>query len=279
MRRLPLACLLMLAACSPRSEGGGQGGIVSLNPCTDALLVELGDPAQIAALSSYSSTPGQSSLPLAVARRFPSTRGTMEEVLAARPSVVISGGFTPPATAQAYSRMGVRLVELGIASTVEDSDAQIRQMAALLGHRQRGEALVARIHAALAQAAPPAGQARVPTLVWHGGGLVAGPHTLISDVMARVGLAPLSATKGLSQAQYLPLEAVVADPPALVLAVAHSGEGRSGARALTHPVLDRLPYTGRAELEPSLEYCGGPTIIALAQRLAQIRQNLPQEHP
>ncbi|WP_246027170.1 ABC transporter substrate-binding protein [Novosphingobium umbonatum] len=257
--------------------------MVSLNPCTDALLVELGDPAQIAALSSYSSTPGQSSLPLTVARRFPSTRGTMEEVLAARPSVVVSGGFTPPATAQAYRRMGVRLVELGIASTVEESDAQIRQMAALLGHRQRGEALIARIHTALAQAAPPAGQAAVPTLVWHGGGLVSGPHTLISDVMARVGLAPLSATKGLSQAQYLPLEAVVADPPALVLAVAHSGQGtdgrRSGARAISHPVLDRLPHTRRAELDPSLEYCGGPTIIALAQRLAQIRQDLPQEHP
>jgi len=276
--------LLVLAACSPRSGDRVQGGIVSLNPCTDALLVELGDRAQIAALSSYSSTPGQSSMPLAVARSFPSTSGTMEEVLAARPSVVVSGGFTPPATSAAYRKMGVRLVELGIASSVEDSDAQIRQMAALLGHRERGEALVARIHAALAQAGPPAGQAPVPTLVWHGGGLVAGPHTLISDVMARVGLAPLSATKGLSQAQYLPLEAVVADPPALVLAVAHSGEGRSNARAITHPVLDRLPHTSRAELDPALEYCGGPTIIRLAQRLAEIRQSLnrqsvPREHP
>ena len=70
-------CALVLAACAPapaREAAPAQPSIVSLNPCTDAVLVEVADPVQILALSSYSSDPNASSMDLAVARRFPAVK-------------------------------------------------------------------------------------------------------------------------------------------------------------------------------------------------------------
>ena len=88
------------------------------------------------------------------ARRFAATTGTVEEIAALRPDVVVSGTFTAPATRAALARLGIPLVEVPIAPTVAESEAQIRHLARLAGQPQRGDALIARIESALAAAAP-----------------------------------------------------------------------------------------------------------------------------
>jgi iron complex transport system substrate-binding protein len=267
---LGLAMALAVGACTPPPPlRESQPRIISLNPCTDALLVELGDADTIVALSGYSRDPRQSSMDVALARRFGTMDGTMEAVVAARPTLILSGSFTPQATRSAYARLGLRLEEFGMAATVEESEGQIRRMAALLGHPERGKALVARIQAGLRAAqwhAKPAS-----ALVWHGGGLVAGPNTLISELLLHTGFSPISATRHLGQGQFLPLEAVVADPPAAILTVSRA-DGGQGTHGLSHPVLAGIKAMRRYQLDPTLEYCGGPTIIRAATRLAQIRR-------
>ncbi|HEX4847099.1 MAG TPA: ABC transporter substrate-binding protein, partial [Novosphingobium sp.] len=153
VRRLAPLLALVLGACAPgaaKEAGPGLPTLVSLNPCTDAVLTEVADPQQILAISAYSHDPASSSMDLNTARKFPAVSGTVEEVLALHPDVVIGTPFMSPATTQAFDRLGLRLEQVGIATTVEDSLAQVRQIAALAGHPDRGEALVDRIEAALA---------------------------------------------------------------------------------------------------------------------------------
>ncbi|WCT76093.1 ABC transporter substrate-binding protein [Novosphingobium humi] len=271
---LALLGALMVGACSPAMPKVPPSRIISLNPCTDALLVELADRDQIGALSAYSRDPAQSSMDVARARAFPFTRGAMEEVIAAQPSMVVSGSFTPAATRAAYARMGLRLKEFSMASTVEESEAQIRRMAALLGHPDRGEAMIARINRAMRQAAPPPGAKPLPALIWHGGGLVVGGETLVSDLLRRTGFTPFAAIRGMGQSQFLPLERMVVDPPRVLLVIGHGDAdgGREGRRVLGHPVLAQLRAMQRFDFDAGLEYCGGPTIVRAAQRLAQIRR-------
>lgn len=271
---LALLGALMVGACSPAMPKVPPSRIISLNPCTDALLVELADRDQIGALSAYSRDPAQSSMDVARARAFPFTRGAMEEVIAAQPSMVVSGSFTPAATRAAYARMGLRLEEFSMASTVEESEAQIRRMAALLGHPDRGEAMIARINRAMRQAAPPPGAKPLPALIWHGGGLVVGGETLVSDLLRRTGFTPFAAIRGMGQSQFLPLERMVVDPPRVLLVIGHGDAdgGREGRRVLGHPVLAQLRTMQRFDFDAGLEYCGGPTIVRAAQRLAQIRR-------
>lgn len=267
---LPLAAIL--SGCIPQTRADvppaqTRPTIVSLNPCTDAILTEVADRDQVLALSHYSADPRSSSLDPAVVRRYAITRGTVEEVVSLQPDLVIDGSFIDPANALAYRRMGLRLETFGMAATVPEARAQVLRLAALTGHPDRGTALVARIDAALAAAAPPAGTRPVSTLLWEPGGIVPGDATLIVDLMRRAGLANFAAARGLGQGQQLPLERVLADPPQLVIT--------AGAdRALAHPALAHLTDTRRATFAPGLLYCGGPTIIRAAARLAQVRRAL-----
>lgn len=245
--------------------------IVSLNPCTDAVLVEVADPRQIAALSSYSSDPASSSMDLAVARRFPAVDGSVEEVIALHPDLVVGSTFVSPATRSALARLGLRYEGFGINPSVADSLAQIRTIAALAGHPGRGEALVARIEAALAANAPPPGAA-VAAIVWQSSGIVPGRDTLISELLTRTGFVNAAAAKGMGQADVLPLEVMLADPPRLILAAGNPVSNED--RMLGHPVLASLGGTRRERYEPALLWCGGPTIIRAAERLGAIRRSL-----
>jgi iron complex transport system substrate-binding protein len=279
MNKAVVLLALALVACSPTpaSEAPRQyPAIVSLNPCTDAILVEVADPAQILALSHYSQDAASSSMDLATARRFASTGGTVEEVLALHPDLTVSGNFMSPATVGAMQRLGLRLEQLPIASTVEASKAQVRALARLAGHPERGEALVARIEAALTAAAPPpdgaAASGPISAVVWQSGGMVPGGGTLIAELLRRTGFTSFSAARGMKQADVLPLEAMLADPPDLILT---AGEPRANEdRLLAHPALAALADTRRERLDPSLLWCGGPTIIRAAERLAAVRQSL-----
>ncbi|WP_369821010.1 ABC transporter substrate-binding protein, partial [Novosphingobium sp. CCH12-A3] len=226
---------------TPESRATARPTIVSLNPCTDAILAEVADPAQILAISHYSKDPRSASMDARLASVLPATRGTVEEVLALKPDLVLGSTFIDPATASAYQRLGLRLETLGMASTIEASQEQIRQIATLSGHPERGEALIARIDAALAAAAPPAGVRPIETVVWQSGGMVPGDGTLIADLLRRTGYTNFAAARGLGQADLLPLEKMLADPPELILVAGQSAEtGKGDDRVLSHPALKAL---------------------------------------
>ena len=190
--------------------------------------------------------------------RFPATGGTVEEIVALRPDVVVASSFLQPATGSALDRLGIPVVRLGIAGTVADSEGQVRELARLAGHPARGEALVERIERALAAAAPPAGSPPIPAIVWQGGGLVPGDASLIARLMRHTGFANAAAARGLGQGAVLPLEAMLADPPRVIF-TAGSPQAEED-RLLSHPALGALSGTGRARFDPRLLFCGGPTI-------------------
>ncbi|MFZ1742787.1 MAG: ABC transporter substrate-binding protein [Pontixanthobacter sp.] len=263
--RFVLVFAAMLAGCSsqpPPRATSAHPTIVSLNPCTDAILAEVAQPVQILALSHYSQDSQASSMDVATARKFAVTGGTVEEILALKPEVVVAGSFMPPATRNALSDLGIRVETFGIASTIAESDAQIRTLARIAGHPAAGDALVERIDTAVSDArtnAPP-----LSAVLWQPDGIVPGEGALVSDLMRRAGFASHSAARGLKQADFLSLEQMLADPPQVLLL---AGQERSQQ----HPALARLRATHRAKFDASLLYCGGPTIIRAVERLKAIR--------
>lgn len=279
MRHLALLLLVVTGACSPSPGQESPLGavtirptVVSLNPCADAILVEVADPEQLLAISHYSRDPASSSMDVAKAQRLRATSGSVEEIAALRPDVVVAGTFLPPASAQALKDLGIRVVQVGIADSVAQSETQVRQLAALTGNREAGEFLAGRMERALADAAPADGGKPVPAIVWQSGGIVAGDNSLIADLLRRTGFENAAAARGLKQADYIPLEAMVAHPPEVLFSAgsSHSEEDRM----LAHPALQALKGTRRAQFESSLLWCGGPTIIRAAARLAEVRNGL-----
>lgn len=249
---------LALSGCAsaPPPAPTAHPTIVSLNPCTDAILAEVAGPGQILAISHYSRDPQASSMDPAVARGFPITGGTAEEVAALAPDIVVGSIFIAPATRAALETLGLRVETFGSAATVEESVAQVRALANLAGHPERGEALARRIEASAGRTGGPP----VEAAMWQPGGIVPGKGTLVSDLMRRAGMSSYAEARGMAQGDYLPLERIAADPPELLLV---AGEER-GQR---HPLLARIPGLTVARFEPRLFYCGGPSIPAAMERL------------
>nr|KIS34063.1 iron ABC transporter substrate-binding protein [Novosphingobium sp. P6W] len=250
----------------------GHPRIVSLNPCTDAVLAQVASPGQLLAISHYSHDPSATSMDIAEAARFGDTSGTVEEIAALAPDVVVASSFMAPMTVQALRDMGMRVVLEPIPSDVAGSLAQVRSLAALAGNRSVGEALVGRIETALFYAAPAAGTPPVPALLWESGGIVAGDNTLIVDLMRRSGFANAAAARGLGQADFLPLERVLANPPRVIFTVGSPAAEED--RMLRHPALAQVKGMTRAPLDRSLLWCGGPTIPRALARLVQVRREL-----
>jgi iron complex transport system substrate-binding protein len=63
------------------------------------------------------------------------------------------------------------------------------------------------------------------------------------------------------------LEQVLADPPELVLAAADQ-------QMLTHPVLRQQTDIAYETFDPSLLFCGGPSIPRALERLVEVRESL-----
>ncbi len=266
---------VLLAGCSPQAAPVATKGaptIVSLNPCTDAILAEVAGPEQVLALSHYSRDPRASSMDAARARQFGVTGGTVEEVLALKPDMVIASAFISPATRAGLESLGIRVETFGIASSVDESDAQIRRIAAFAGNPAGGEVLAKKIDAALAAATPPAGAAPIPAVLWQPSGIVPGEGALVSELLRRAGFSSHSAAIGMGQADYLSLEQAIASPPQLLLVAGQE-------RTQLHPALDALPDMHRAAFDPGLLYCGGPTIIKAMARLAKVRARIVDESP
>lgn len=266
--------LAALVAATAASAAPAPRRIVSLNPCLDAILVQVADRGQIAALSAYSRDPGQSAI-AAVARTYPFTRGSADEVVALRPDLVLASRMGPAALNAVLPRLGVRVERFAVPSSVDESLAQVDRIARLAGHPDRGAALDARIRAALAAAAPRPGEPRLAALTYEYRGLASGPGTLVDELMRRAGFDNQALRYGLRRTGPAPLEAVLADPPQVLLAGRTApGEPRWADRTLSHPALRRLAR--RIPVEPfpeTLMFCGGPTMAEEAAALAAARED------
>lgn len=260
---------LLLTGCAP-AAGTPGGGIVSLNPCSDQLLLALVPHERVAAISHYSRDPASSSIPADLAARFRTTAGTAEEVIALAPDLVVATSMTPAATREAFARAGLRTVYLSSPTTIAASQTQIRELARAVGAEARGAALNRRIDDAVNAAAHSGPQ--VPALMYLSGDLVNGGGTLLGELLNRAGFRDAAADYGLTMTTTLPVETILARPPALILAPL--GDGRTAA--IRRRLLRRIGANVReADFPRALMNCGGPTIPDALARLRDIRARVP----
>ncbi len=272
------AVIAGMASFSPAcaNEMAPPTRIVSLNPCLDILLVELVTHERIAAISHYSRDAWRTTI-ADDARALPITYETAEEVVALRPDLVIAGRHSALATRNALKRVGIRFELFDVPTSIEQSHAQIRQLAALLQEPARGEAMIARIDAAIAAARPRSQRASTPALtaaVYQPGGMTAGADTITDELMRIVGLDNVSARRGIYEHMPMALEDLLREPPNLLLI----GETSPGAvmhaeRVINHRALRALEHRMlRVEYPARMLYCAGPTLIHALEALVAARE-------
>jgi iron complex transport system substrate-binding protein len=269
--RLVLAAGLLLtgfalsaaAADTPRR-------IASFNVCADQLVMTLADPDQILGLSPYARDPDISVL-ADRARQYPRLPLQAEAMVPLKPDLILVGTWDRPLTQRMLRTLGFRVIGVDLVSDIAQGLAQIRAVAALVGHPERGEALVAQVDAARRRlAAAPRPPASTAMLVGSYGYTV-GPASLAGALLAEAGLQPPSgAPAGLGG--YVPLEKLIMLRPDYLVAesVSEAANGQ-GALYLSHPALRELYPPSRRILLPSrYTLCAGPGLVAALDYLAGV---------
>jgi iron complex transport system substrate-binding protein len=264
---------LGLALCLGPVLGAGTAAaaprFVSINLCTDQLLLSLADPDQILGLSPYARDAVRS-WAAERAADFPILSGTAEEIIVLRPDIVLAGRFTKRATRELVRAQGFRIVEFDAPRSIEQAKAQIGQAGALVGRPERAQAAIARIDAAIARARGAATSRSISVLPLQRRGWISGGETLMTSLLGVVGLTNAGAEFSRGFGRQVTLEAIVRLKPDLLL-VSQAGETAEdqGSALLQHPALKRL-YSGgdRLTVPERLTVCGGPMLAEAIDLLA-----------
>jgi iron complex transport system substrate-binding protein len=280
-----LAALLVTAVASLKTVAAEEvvaRRIVSLNVCTDQILIELVSRQRIAAVTQLAADPMVSAIPDA-ARGLAVTRGSAEEVLALDPDLVLAGPYTTRATVDLLTRLGRRVIIVALPHDLAGISDVVRRIATVTASESRGQELIADFERRLAVAEgvrpPPA--ARPSAVIYQINGLTSGPDSLADAMLNAAGFRNLAVEYLLSAVGTLSLEVLTARPPdLLVLASAPSQYPTAVADNLRHPVLNRLSAGGHSLVLPwPLWLCGTPHIAEAIERLVAARAALSNVRP
>jgi iron complex transport system substrate-binding protein len=221
--------------------------IVSLDYCADQFVLALADRDQIAALSRGSRR--EDSYFRARAGGIRQTRGTLEEVLALQPDLVVRNWGGPWNAEEVYARFRVPVLQVGDTPDFNSARADLLDAGRILGRANRAEALARDLDVRLQRLNTTAQQ---PGAVMYlsAGGAVAGAGTMMDSIISAAGGRNVSTAPGWV---VTPLERLVSTPPALI-ALGFFDTRRTRLNAWSpsrHPALRRALSNGRTVSLPA----------------------------
>ena len=259
MRRLGwLLAVVALAISASSALSANLPRIVSMNVCSDQLLLSLADPEQILGLSRFS----RDAWVAGDVGRYPRLSGGAEDVLVLKPDIVLANLFDKRSTRELLKAKGLHLAELSVPRTLDEVKDQIRELGDIVGHPDRAAQQIARLDAALARARQAVADKHYRVLSLSRRGWVAGSDGFVGALLAETGLFNAARDLGFSFGGFASLEAIVSLRPDLLL-VSQAGDfARDDGQAfLLHPALERFyPAAKRIAIPERLTECGGVTL-------------------
>jgi iron complex transport system substrate-binding protein len=253
--------------------------VVSLNLCVDELLLRLADPRNVASVTWLARDPANSNV-AELAGSIPVNHGLAEEIISLNPDLVIAGIYTARPAVAMLKRTGTPLAEIGVPKNLAEVRQQIRDIAALIGEREKGESVVGAMDASLA-ALPATSSSRPRAIVLNPNGATVGKGTLVDEIMTRAGLTNVAAELAIDNYGQIPLEAVVASGvDVLIVSASRDGPPALATELLRHPVLSALSDQTRVVVMPGrLWNCGGPAVVEAIGRLRRVADDARARAP
>jgi iron complex transport system substrate-binding protein len=272
-----LISMLLLAAAitaarAQETAAGAPRRIVSLNLCTDQLLVDLVPRERIAAVS-FLATDRSLSAAASSLRGFKQVKGTAEEVLALNPDLVIAGEYTTGPTVDLLKRLGVNVLVVPLASDFEGMKQTLRTLGTATGTQERAQAMIADFDERI-RSARSLVPARPTAVAYQVNSLASGAGTLLDAALDAAGFHNIARAAKLGPAGRLPLEELVAAPPDLIVLANAPDEFKTVlADNLRHPafraLLDKRPHV---HLPMPMWMCATPRIADAVELLASMKR-------
>jgi iron complex transport system substrate-binding protein len=254
--------------------------IVSMNLCTDELVLRLADRRNIAAITWKAQEPDQSNV-VHLAQGIPINHGLAEEIIPLKPDLLLAGVYTTRPTVALLKRAGIRSVDADVIRSFDDVRQQYREVAALLGEQERGAKIIAEMNSDLARLARERPSVPPTAIVLHANNYTFGRGSLIDDVVTHAGLENVAGRLGIGEVGQLPLEILAMNPvDVLIVSSYRDGPSAIGTDLLKHPVLSRLSDRMRVVVIPNrLWECGGPALVEAVERLMRVANDVRGKVP
>jgi iron complex transport system substrate-binding protein len=254
--------------------------IVSMNLCTDEVVLRLADRRNIASVTWQSQNPNTSNV-THLAQDVPINYGAAEEIMPLKPDLVLAGIYTTRAPIAVLKRAGMRVVDADVPHSFDDVRQQYRDIAALLGEQERGERITAEMDSNLARLARERPSVSPTAIVYHPNNFTFGRGSLIDAVVTRAGFENVAARLGVGEYGQVPLEVLTMNPvDVLVVSAYRDGPPAMATELLRHPVLSRLSERTRVVVIPDrLWNCGGPALVEAVERLMRVANEVRGKAP
>jgi iron complex transport system substrate-binding protein len=251
-----LATVLVLGLMPASFAASGPQHVMSLSMCTDDLLLDLLPPERIASVTYYSRQPSNSyQWPQAANVRV--NWGTIEEVLAEKPDLVLAGIYTTPAARSLMKKLHLPLLEVPPAGDFDEIRSVTRQVAHALDRDGAGEALIAKMDSTLRELAASKPLQNIRVVAWGEGGSIPGKGTMFDSILRAAGGVNIAASFDSGAYTSFDVEQLLMAHPDILAYASHLTDTPGLNTDLAqHPLLLKL-YAGRTVIYPSALYsCG-----------------------
>ncbi len=270
--RLSLFFLILLIASVPVTAQQYPQRIVSMNLCTDQLLLLLVEKNRIAALS-YLATNSEYSALAAEASGIPTNRGQADEIITFMPDLVLTSQFSATQTANLLERMHYKVHRLGFAESLQGVYKQINEIAQLTGTDLQAEVLIHKMQTNINLQTQKLNEIvkGKSAAFFSSNGFTYGSGTLQDDFINMLGMHNVAADAGFNGPALLPLEILLSAAPDFIFMDKRNDLDKQLAHPLlNHPALVALaPHTRVLTLADSYFQCAGPELAEAYQSLAE----------
>lgn len=274
-----LACLVLCGPAMAAKANAKPQRIVSLNLCSDQILLDLVPGDRISGLSFLVADPTMSGRAEAgKAHRL--LYGRAEEVLALDPDLILVGEYSTPSLVSLLRRLGRNVVQVPQVTRLDDIRGFVRLVSEAVGEETRGEVIIAAFDRRLERLKAGVHNGGPRAIALEVNNIAAGQGTLLDDILKTAGLRNMASALSRSSSGRVALESLVTDPPDL-LVLAHRAREFPTVLAdnLRHPVVARLKDSRPAvELDMSKYLCGTPDVLDAVARLVEARTVFERQH-
>jgi iron complex transport system substrate-binding protein len=276
-------CLMAIPADAQRPASKRPQRIVSMNLCTDELLMRLVEPSRIASITNLSQQAVNEPLGLNhISSKLKVNHGLAEEILLAEPDLIVAGSFTTSTAVSLLRKLGHEVVTFDPENNLEDMRANVRKMGRLVGEEVRAEQVVAGFDAKLKalQAQLPPGETPVFADIAVNN-FIAGKDTFYAEVVNAGGWRTIGQALGYSGFRNVSLEELLKVRPALIsTATPWTNPPSMSTLALRHPALQRLvDQTPNVVIPERFTTCGTPAVMGAIELLVAERKRQAGRSP
>lgn len=280
-------CILQCAGLTARADESPQADeqprVVSINLCTDQLLMLLAEPEQILALSSLSHDKAGSYY-YQEAKSLKRIDPIAEDIFPLNPDVIITGPYTSRYTLNMLDELGLRVETIPIANTIEQMLDNVVRVGDIVDQVERARRVVDDVRTRLSDIAVRAvggatnGDADVkPRIaIYDANGYTVGRETVRGEAIELSGWTNVATEQGIDSYGVLGLEQLIGLKPQALVESPYSGDTYSRGQMLAkHPAIAASGLDPLIIKVPSnMTICAGPWTVDVIDQLVEARKSL-----